>query len=287
MTIPKIIHQTWKTSEMPAAISRCVDSIRKRNTGWSHILHTDADWEAIVKSQNLLSWEEFLRYPTGIQKADIFRCIALYEQGGVYADVDTLALRPLDSLINSAVESGLIEEDTEMILTTDHPVHSQLIWGGGEILMNNFMVAKPRARFMKLYLEYIKDFVSAGYKGKTEPVTTTGPVAMSRLVEDFGGAEELKIAVVPFFWVNPLPDMTLHFPGKSAFQEIIEDGSWRARFCPYVVHLWWHSYWSEHSMLKIYESLLSAAGPGAKALRRPVQTGSIKAGEEETPEAVA
>jgi len=259
MNIPKVIHQTWKTHEMPPTISRCVESIREKNLDWSYILHTDADWEIIVKAQSSLSWEEFCRYPTGIQKADIFRCIALYEQGGVYADIDTLGLRPLNSLIDSAVESGLIDDETEMILTTDHPIHSELIWGGGEVLMNNFMIAKPRARFLKLYLDYIKKFVADGYRGSTEPVTTTGPIAMSQLVEDFGGAEKLKIAVIPFFWVNPLPDMTLNFAGKSAFHEIIADGTWRARFCPYVVHLWWHSYWSDHSMLKVYDFLLSNA----------------------------
>ncbi|MBK1884455.1 hypothetical protein JIN85_18710 [Luteolibacter pohnpeiensis] len=64
-------------------------------------------------------------YPSGIQRSDIFLCAALYEMGGCYADVDMLAVRPLNSLIQASYEMGFANDDTEMILTTDHPIHSR------------------------------------------------------------------------------------------------------------------------------------------------------------------
>ena len=261
MNIPKIVHQTWKTQKMPDPISKCVASLRQLNPHWEHRFYTDDDWESLITECSLVDRESFLRFPTGIQRADIFRAVALYEKGGVYADVDLVAIRPLDSMISAAVESGLIAEDTEMILATDHPVHSRVIYGGGEVLMNNFMISVPRARFLELYLHRMMSSVAGGALSSREPVSTTGPVAITQLIDEYGGVEELKIAVVPFFWTNPLPDMALQFPEWGAFDEILTDGSWRARFCPYLVHCWWHSYWGEHNMLNFYDSLLAAAPP--------------------------
>ena len=253
MNIPKVLHQTWKTREMPRQIVKCIESMRRMNPGWDHAFYTDEDWKTALESNAFFNWEELNQFPTGIQRADIFRCLMLHEQGGIYSDVDTLALRPLDSLIGAAVESGLIAEDTEMILTTDHPVHSQFFYGGAEVIMNNFMVSRPGARFLEIFLGELKESIESGSFDNLDPVATTGPIAMTEAIERHGGIEELKIAVVPYFWINPLPDMARDFPGKEAYDEIFEDGSWRARFCPYVVHCWWHSWWDQQSMANFFD----------------------------------
>jgi Glycosyltransferase sugar-binding region containing DXD motif len=249
---PKILHQTWKTHEMPEPIARCVESMQQLNPGWEHRFTTDADWPAAMAGHHIIDWETLQRFPTGILKADTFRAIALYENGGVYADADLLALRPLDSLLHAAVESGLVAADTEMLLTTDHPVHSHTLYSNAEILMNHFMVAKPKARFLKIYLEYLHSRVKDGFHGDTEPVSATGPSAMTRLIVDHGGVEELKIAVIPYFWIHPLPDMNLKFGGKETFDQILMDGSWKERYCPYLVHGWWHGYLSENNTFRMY-----------------------------------
>ena len=248
-TFPKILHQTWQSYEMPSPIAMCVESMRRVNPGWEHRFTTDADWSAAMNGHEIIDWKSLQRFPTGILKADVFRCVVLYENGGIYSDVDMLALRPLDSLLQAAMESGLVAEDTEMILTTDHRVHCQTLYGNAEILMNNFMVARPKARFLKIFLEHLHSLVKDGFQGNTEPVSRTGPIALTRLVEEHGGVEKLKIAVIPYFWINPLPDMTLSFHGKEWYEQILKDGSWRARFCPYLVHCWWHSYFNQPSTL--------------------------------------
>jgi hypothetical protein len=260
---PKILHQTWPAHDMPGPIARCVDSIKRVNPGWEHRFTTDADWPAALANHEIFDWETFNRFPTGILKADVFRCIALYENGGVYSDADMLALRPLDSLLQAAVESGLIEEDTEMILTSDHPVHSEALYGGAEVLMNHFMVARPKARFLKIFLEHLHSLVKDGFSGGTEPVSATGPLALTRLIVEHGGVEDLKIAVVPYFWIHPLPDMNLSFGSREVFHQILSDGTWKARFCPYLVHGWWHGYLSENNTFRMYERQIFGCNHGA------------------------
>jgi hypothetical protein len=253
--IPRIIHQTWRGESMPGSIGRCVRSVKERHPGWDYQFRTDEDWHELVAGNPFISPEEFWRIPTGIQRADVARMLALHRSGGAYMDVDVLCLRPLESLIESAIEAGIVGPQTEVILTTDHPVHCAHLFSGQELLMNHFVIAKPGSRFSELYLTSVRKAFATGEQG-VEPVSTTGPLAMTRWIEDHGGCDELRIAVVPYFWIHPLPDMNLGFPGREAFHEIITDRTWRERFCPYFVHCWWHNYHCDENMMEEYGDAL-------------------------------
>jgi hypothetical protein len=47
--IPKLIHQTWKTTEIPAGQQAAVQSWLTQNPGYTHTVHTDADMEVMMK----------------------------------------------------------------------------------------------------------------------------------------------------------------------------------------------------------------------------------------------
>src|SRR5690554_6595575 len=117
---PRIVHQTARTERLPAFIQSCISSIRVLNTSWEHRFYTDQAWPNVFNSYPPFDWSSLFKYPSGIQRSDIFRCVALYQYGGLYADVDMLGIRPIESLITNMVESGLIASDTEVVLTTDH-----------------------------------------------------------------------------------------------------------------------------------------------------------------------
>lgn len=259
MEIPRIIHQTARSADFPPLIQTCVDSLRSINHDWDYRFYTDEDWKDVITSGSPFAWEHLMRYPAGIQKSDIFRCAALYEHGGLYADVDVLGVRKIDSLINSACELGIIGEDTELVITTDHPIHSRHFFGSKEILMNNFMLAKPGGRFLEIFLEEMARQVAASPCDTTEPLDTTGPLAMSRIIREHGGPTALKIAVVPYFWINPIPDMTLDIPERPVYRRMIADGSWKTAIAPYFVHCWWHSY-LDLDTVKNYEGLWRTPG---------------------------
>lgn len=242
MDIPAIIHQTARSSDFPPLIQKCVDSLRKGNPDWDHFFYDDEKWKDVITPDSVFPWDSLSKYPTGIQRSDIFRCAALYEHGGCYADVDVLGIRPMDSLISSAIELGLVDEETEIILTIDHPIHSRIFFQREKVYMNNFMLAKPGAVLLKIYLEEMEEAVAAGPCLNSAPVYTTGPVEMTRLIHQHGGTEALKIGVLPYFWINPIPDMSIDFPEKPLYAQMIENGSWRTEIAPYFIHCWWHSY---------------------------------------------
>jgi hypothetical protein len=88
-----------------------------------------------------------------------WRVLALYRHGGVYADIDVECLRPLDELLEAVGH-----DDWDVLLPADHPIHERIHFGGQKMWMNDFMIAKPVARFLKRVIEA---FVAQG--GEVRP----------------------------------------------------------------------------------------------------------------------
>ena len=98
--IPKIIHQTYKGHEIPAIYKRkWIESWREHHPGYEFIFWTDLQLELLAKS--VLGREEIQRFmqAPGIIKADIGRLMVLFTLGGIYADLDYMALKPMDGII--------------------------------------------------------------------------------------------------------------------------------------------------------------------------------------------
>ena len=51
MSIPKIIHQTWKTKEIPKELIFCVESWKRLNPTWEYRLWTDEEMDSFVKKE--------------------------------------------------------------------------------------------------------------------------------------------------------------------------------------------------------------------------------------------
>ena len=94
--IPRIIHQTWKTKTLPAWGEVPVQTWRDVNPSFEHRLYDDADMARVVEAHYPAIWPHYQRL-LPIQKADVFRYVALWAFGGVYADIDVTALEPVDS----------------------------------------------------------------------------------------------------------------------------------------------------------------------------------------------
>ncbi len=254
MHFPRIVHQTWKTRELPAFIDRCVSSMREQHPDWDHRFYEDDDMESVITECGEISMDDFRKIPTGIERADVFRCAVLYCKGGVYCDVDMEAIQPLDRMILRAIDEGYFSGAEELLMTTDHPVHCERMFGY-DVLMNNFLLAKPGAGFLGSYLSEVAASAREGGLGG-DPVHTTGPARVTRIVHSQGGASACRIGIVPSRWINPLPDMTLNYPEIREYDEMIRTGTWRTKLNPYLAHHWWHSYCSSNSNVSYYGDLL-------------------------------
>lgn len=90
--IPKIIHQIWLGSPVPAKYRSWQDSIKKNHPGWTFMLWDDEKLKNFPMHNKKL-FEEARSYAI---KSDIARYEILHQLGGVYLDCDIESFKPLD-----------------------------------------------------------------------------------------------------------------------------------------------------------------------------------------------
>jgi mannosyltransferase OCH1-like enzyme len=99
MTIQKIIHQTWKTRQLSERQKSWTESWRIKNPVFEYKFYNDIDCFKFI-SNNYPEYLDLYEDLKPVEKADVFRYLILHKYGGIYADIDTECLRPIDSLID-------------------------------------------------------------------------------------------------------------------------------------------------------------------------------------------
>lgn len=137
--IPLYIHQTYKTANLPEVWKESPINWKKHHPKWKYFFWSDDDCRKLVaeKFPSFLSTFDGYEYP--IQKADAIRPIILYTYGGVYADMDMMAKRPIDDLFYRDADVYLLTTPNTGITT------------------NCFMASKPKARFWLYVIELMRD----------------------------------------------------------------------------------------------------------------------------------
>jgi mannosyltransferase OCH1-like enzyme len=99
-TVPKIMHQSWRTKELPLKFRKWSDTCKLMHPEWTHILWTDEDNRQMVADFFPYFLPIYDNFPAGIFRADVVRYMYMYLFGGVYIDLDTDCLRPYDEIFN-------------------------------------------------------------------------------------------------------------------------------------------------------------------------------------------
>lgn len=97
--IPRIIHQPWKTRDVPPAMREFQESWFRHHPGWEYRLWTHDDNERLIREHYPRYEDLFQRFTPPIVKIDFIRLAYMHQYGGVYTDMDFEALRPVDPLI--------------------------------------------------------------------------------------------------------------------------------------------------------------------------------------------
>ena len=167
VTIPKIIMQTWKNSNVPLHWQASQSSIRRIMPDWKYVLMTDADNREFVRRYfpDFLPYYDGFEYP--IQRADAVRYCFLAIHGGIYMDLDIELLKPLDALF-----------------TSNNDVYLVASGNLGSSITNSFMASKPGAKLWYDVIEEMKKPVPWWAVGKHWKVmTSTGPMMLNRVVK--------------------------------------------------------------------------------------------------------
>eukprot|EP00939_MAST-03C_sp_MAST-3C-sp1_P004385 g4385.t1 len=127
--IEKIIHQTYKTTDLPDHWKDTPQAWKDMHPDWEYIFWTDQSARDFIEQNYEWFLETFDAYPHPIQRADAIRYFALYHYGGVYADMD---LQPKQHLGHILSGVDVVNFETPNLGLT-----------------NMMLAVKSRSRFMR------------------------------------------------------------------------------------------------------------------------------------------
>ncbi|KLU02044.1 hypothetical protein RISK_005870 [Rhodopirellula islandica] len=193
MSVPKILHQTWKDERVPDDFSECVQSWRTHHPDWQFRLWTDQNNRELIAEEYAWFLETYDGYPAAIQRADAIRYFILHRFGGMYVDLDFICRKPLDPLL----------ADQGCVVGMEPPQHCRH-HRVPNLLCNALMASAPGHPFFERVIQRLPDFVD--HVENNEPIlSSTGPIMMSRVLNDFETPE--SVTVLPSRFLYPL---TMH-----------------------------------------------------------------------------
>mgnify|MGYP001214340874 CR=1 FL=1 len=102
MTIPRIIHQTYRNADVPEALRPGIAELRAMNPDWDYRFYDDAAVADFIRGE--FPPEFYRAYcrinpAYGPARADFFRYLVVYRHGGVYLDLKSTTARPLNETL--------------------------------------------------------------------------------------------------------------------------------------------------------------------------------------------
>jgi mannosyltransferase OCH1-like enzyme len=135
--IPKLIHLTWKNKSIlyhkSPLIQNGIKNLIEMNPDWKATIYDDDDINNYLKDN--LSEENFRLFDNCgiVEKTDIWRLIKIYNEGGLYSDVDRYHNIPLDDILDPETKCVLpTSEDfdfshTFMMSAPENPIFEKAI----------------------------------------------------------------------------------------------------------------------------------------------------------------
>ena len=184
--LPRIIHQTYKSNDLPENFRTWRDECKMLNPCWEFKLWTDDDNLNLVKTfyPELLPLYE--GYDVAIKRIDAVRYMMLHKYGGVYMDMDMTCLRSFN-------ESTFREPNTFYAARQ----HRHAETDQEQRVANAFMASTPRHPLLSKILNGLhrtKDL---------HVVMATGPGFLTRMIDDEGQNDTIvEFPIEAFFSVS-------------------------------------------------------------------------------------
>lgn len=163
-TIPRRLLQTWKSkTDLPANYAYWRSTFIEKNPDFTHDLWDDTDNRNFIVENFDWFLPIYDHYPAEIYRVDAVRYFYLYMFGGVYADLDTECLQPLELIV-----------DARGVVLGKMGSNKDLAHG----IPNAIMASRPREEFWILVIALMTQL--AHLKGSPEQLT--GPILLKSAV---------------------------------------------------------------------------------------------------------
>src|SRR5579859_16205 len=187
-SIPRVLHQTFPSRTLPVALRENVQRLRELHPNWDYRLYDHDDMAQYIRS---LYGDEIFAYFTridpryGAARADLFRYLLMYREGGVYLDIKSAARRSLDETLRS---------DDQYVLSywsgsqfSGWGDYSELREYGGREFQQWHIIAAPGHPYLKSVVETVLLNIDSYNPltwgvGRIGVMRVTGPIAYTRAI---------------------------------------------------------------------------------------------------------
>jgi len=225
--IPQIIHQIWNDVEIPEAWKDFVLSWRRYHPQFRFYLWTASDIPRFLAERcpDLLPLHDRLSSP--VERADLFRLVALRELGGIYVDLDMECLAPIESLLSGS----------NLFVAREPDAHCD--WWSRDIYGTAVIGAEPQHPFFA-------DMLAAIETNNVQPdcildvLTSTGPFLFTDLYQPHIGRGATVLPAQTFYpFGYGRPELLSLLGGEPAAQEVHREVCASGSF---GIHYWWGSW---------------------------------------------
>lgn len=177
--IPTIIHQTFYTKDLPDILRENVERIKSINPDFEYRIYDDEDCIRFIREnydQEMMDIYLSINPEYGQARADLFRYLLMYKEGGVYLDIKSGTDRPLNEIILPTDEYILTHwEGTDWV--------EEIGYYLGEF-QNWHIICVPGHPFLKKTIERVRQNIidCKPVSGKNAVLRVTGPIAYSQSI---------------------------------------------------------------------------------------------------------
>jgi mannosyltransferase OCH1-like enzyme len=194
--IPPLLHQTWKSATLPDEIARYCASWIEHNPAIERRFYDDDACLDVVRRSFPAWFDAYQALPFPVQKADFFRYLIVYRDGGFYADVDMECLRPMDRFL--AMDGALFSVEAHLTETR----RRELGYRRPYQLANCIFAAEPRHPFLLRVIERVAQIaIERPARSRAEVEDTTGPRMLTRAFYDQPAADVRLLEQI--YWMAP------------------------------------------------------------------------------------
>lgn len=190
--ITKVIHQTYFSHLLPEAIQLNVKKIRAMNPDWEYRFYDDADIDTYIQNYfpELFKIFKKINPAYGAAKADFFRYLLMYREGGVYLDIKSSMEKPLNEIIQKddyyllsywKNDAGDIMHNLGKYVDLADPLGEFQQW---------YIVTVPGHPYLKAVIENVCNNIMRynpflNHTGQLGTFRVTGPIAYSLAISTY------------------------------------------------------------------------------------------------------
>lgn len=192
--IPRILHQSYRNQkcvDMCPTLKYCQNAAINLHKNFEYRFYDDDGMFYYIKNNFPSFNERFVSLPKKIIKVDVFRYFLMYKEGGVYADIDYLFLKPFDML------------NKECILMEEYTYAKEF---EGINISNCIFASKPNLKFWMDLIETcfkkIEDFQPNEDYTPSDVLNLTGPLFINNFYGSYSDKNEIAVMEKNYFNSN-------------------------------------------------------------------------------------